>query len=286
MGRLIGSVGLSPGSDSGFDLDTKGQIHGYSTTQYALPVGSNDQIVYADSSATGGLSYGASAKSTLTTTGDLLVASGANTLSRIGAGTSGDVLTSTGAGSVPTYQTPGGGGAWTLIDEITNGDASDLTFGSVGGSDLSGFNWCRVLLTTTSTGSGDYGNINFFNNTTTVNSGYYSQGMFGSRVVAIAYTTENSIAWFPLFFSDGTPASCVGLDMMFSVVSNGLGSNNHIAYQKSNSNGGNGNSCEINDSTCTFTSASSIAGFQFVAGASGNALTPQAGTVNMSIFGS
>ena len=26
--KLIGSVGLAPGTDTGFDLDTKGQLHG------------------------------------------------------------------------------------------------------------------------------------------------------------------------------------------------------------------------------------------------------------------
>ena len=94
--RLIGSVGLKPGTDTGFDLDTKGQIHGYSDTQFALPVGTNDHVIYADSSATSGLAYGASAKSVLTTAGDLLVASGANTLSRLARGADNYVLTMNG----------------------------------------------------------------------------------------------------------------------------------------------------------------------------------------------
>jgi len=90
--RLIGSVGLKPGTDTGFDLDTKGQIHGYSDTQFALPVGTNDHVIYADSSATSGLAYGASAKSVMTTAGDLLVASGANTLSRLARGSDNQTL--------------------------------------------------------------------------------------------------------------------------------------------------------------------------------------------------
>ena len=32
--RLIGSVGLKPGTDTGFDLDTKGQIHGLNNAFY------------------------------------------------------------------------------------------------------------------------------------------------------------------------------------------------------------------------------------------------------------
>ena len=58
--RLIGSVGLKPGTDTGFDLDEKGQIHGYSDTQFALPVGDDDQILSADSSTASGLKWIAS----------------------------------------------------------------------------------------------------------------------------------------------------------------------------------------------------------------------------------
>ena len=58
--RLIGSVGLKPGTDTGFDLDEKGQIHGYSDTQFALPVGDDDQILSADSGEASGLKWIAS----------------------------------------------------------------------------------------------------------------------------------------------------------------------------------------------------------------------------------
>jgi hypothetical protein len=55
--RLIGSVGLKPGTDTGFDLDEKGQIHGYSDTQFALPVGDDDQVLTADSGEDSGLKW-------------------------------------------------------------------------------------------------------------------------------------------------------------------------------------------------------------------------------------
>ena len=58
--RLIGSVGLKPGTDTGFDLDTKGQIHGYSDTQFALPVGDDDQVLTADSGEASGLKWATS----------------------------------------------------------------------------------------------------------------------------------------------------------------------------------------------------------------------------------
>jgi len=55
--RLIGSVGLKPGTDTGFDLDTKGQIHSYSDTQFALPVGDDNQILSSLASEASGLKW-------------------------------------------------------------------------------------------------------------------------------------------------------------------------------------------------------------------------------------
>ena len=59
--RLIGSVGLAPGSDEGTDLTTKGDIHGYSTSNTRIPIGDNDQILTADSSEALGLKWAAAA---------------------------------------------------------------------------------------------------------------------------------------------------------------------------------------------------------------------------------
>ena len=55
--RLIGSVGLKPGTDTGFDLDEKGQIHGYSDTQFALPVGDDNQVLTSLASEPSGLKW-------------------------------------------------------------------------------------------------------------------------------------------------------------------------------------------------------------------------------------
>jgi len=55
--RLVGSVGLAPGSDEGTDLTTKGDLHGYSTTNTRIPIGDNDQILTADSSEALGLKW-------------------------------------------------------------------------------------------------------------------------------------------------------------------------------------------------------------------------------------
>ena len=129
--KFIGSAALTPSSDSGFDLDTKGQLHGYTSTQYALDVGTNNFVIYADSTTSSGLAYGASAKSVLTGAQDILYSSAANTLARLAAGTSGDVLTTKGTGSAPTWETPSGG-AWTeLYNNTLTSTAAEIDTGTI-----------------------------------------------------------------------------------------------------------------------------------------------------------
>ena len=69
-------------------------------------VGTNNQILYADSTQTNGVVWAAGSKSTLTTTGDILYASAANTLARLGIGTSGQVLTV--SGGIPSWASASG----------------------------------------------------------------------------------------------------------------------------------------------------------------------------------
>ena len=61
--KFIGSAALTPSSDTGFDLDTKGQIHGYTSTQYALDVGNDSDILVCDSGEASGLKYTANTTS-------------------------------------------------------------------------------------------------------------------------------------------------------------------------------------------------------------------------------
>ena len=79
-------------------------MHGFSTVNAAISVGSDDTQIYADSGNANGISYGSSPKSLMGTTGDILSASSANTLSVISPTTSGHVLTSNGATTLPTFQ--------------------------------------------------------------------------------------------------------------------------------------------------------------------------------------
>jgi hypothetical protein len=76
-------------------------------TPARLAVGTNNQVVMADSAQATGLKYANEATATLTTTGDTLYASGANTLARLAIGSTSQVLTV--AGGVPTWATPASG---------------------------------------------------------------------------------------------------------------------------------------------------------------------------------
>jgi len=68
----------------------------------------------------------ASSTSTLSGTGDILYSSGANTLARLGIGSTDDVLTV--AGGVPTWASAGGGGAWTSEGTYTAPDDNQTDF--------------------------------------------------------------------------------------------------------------------------------------------------------------
>jgi len=107
-------------------LTTKGDLATWNTARVRKGVSvTNYTGLQADSAIADGLTYGATARSTLTGIGDLCASSAANTLTRIAASTSGHVLTSNGVGVLPTYQAAGGG-LWEAIAdyEATSAEAS------------------------------------------------------------------------------------------------------------------------------------------------------------------
>jgi hypothetical protein len=64
------------------------------------------------------------------TDGELITWSAAGAPTTVAVGTAAQVLTSNGAGAAPTFQTAGGGGAWTLIESQTASSSATLEFTS------------------------------------------------------------------------------------------------------------------------------------------------------------
>ena len=98
-------------------------------TKQAVVSGVNDtEIGYLDgvTSAIQTQLDAKTAKSTLSTTGDIYYASSANTPARLGIGSTGQVLT--GAGGVPSWATPAGGGGKVLqVVYATNASSKSVT---------------------------------------------------------------------------------------------------------------------------------------------------------------
>jgi len=178
----------------------------------------------------------------------------------------------------------GASGAFTLLESRVN--ASSIDFGSVGGADLSGYNFCKVIGSFVTAAAGDYFCLSFTNNTTTVST-YSSQGLFGTRSIPVSWLTSNSGAQNILAYTDGTPPSAITFQMDFSVTSasGALAANNHFCHQTCSANGGNGNTAEYNTSVVTFPSTSDVSGIVAISGPSGGIISPVSNSVQMSIFG-
>jgi len=104
------------------------------TLNYINPTSATDnQVLTRDNVATGKVKWANSPANTLTTTGDILYASAANTPARLAAGTSGYVLTANGAGVAPSYQAATSGGM-TLIATSGTLSGASYTFSSIPGT--------------------------------------------------------------------------------------------------------------------------------------------------------
>jgi hypothetical protein len=121
-GGTSGTVTLTNGMATA--ITTKGDliVGTGSGTFVREPVGTNNQVLMADSAQAEGVKYANEATATLTTTGDLLYASAANTLARRGIGSTGQVLTV--SGGVPDWTT------------ISAGAYTQLATGSLSGTSV------------------------------------------------------------------------------------------------------------------------------------------------------
>jgi len=132
------TVGRIPSVEGGIQptlLTTKGDIIVATgdATLVRQGVGTNNQVLMADSTQADGVKWAAEATATLTTTGDTLYASGANTLARRAIGSTGQVLTV--SGGLPTWATPAGGTiSWTQVGTSSSTGAS-VTISSLGSYD-------------------------------------------------------------------------------------------------------------------------------------------------------
>jgi hypothetical protein len=117
-------------------LTAKGDLFGYSTTQARVPVGTNGQVLTADSAETTGVKWAtptAGMTNPMTTTGDIIYSSSGSTPARRGIGSTGQVLTV--SGGVPTWATPAGGTiSWTEVGTSSSTGAS-VTISSLGSYD-------------------------------------------------------------------------------------------------------------------------------------------------------
>lgn len=131
IGRVPGETGIQPGI-----VTTKGDliVATGNASVVRQGVGSNNQVLMADSAQADGVKWADEATATLTTTGDILYASAANTLARRAIGSTGDVLTV--SGGVPTWATPSSGSMTLLSTTTLSGSSTTISSISASYTDL------------------------------------------------------------------------------------------------------------------------------------------------------
>jgi len=140
--------------------------------------------------------WSASSTSVLGTTGDILSASSANTLSAISPSTSGHVLTSNGATTLPSFQAvAGGGGAFTELFSQVAGTGIDV--GGTADTTFDDYNFIYVsylLQNYRASGTQDANvTIHFYDNSAEIGgtANYLSEGVeFGSTLVGLSVSSS------------------------------------------------------------------------------------------------
>jgi len=145
-GTWLAAPTIPPETLSASIVDAKGDLIAASAadTVARLPVGTNNQVLTADSAQTLGVKWatpatapGVAADTIWDTKGDLVVASAADTAAKLPVGTNNQVLTADSAQTLGVkWATPagGGGGAVALINTITRASAGTIDFSSIPGT--------------------------------------------------------------------------------------------------------------------------------------------------------
>lgn len=116
-------------------LTTKGDVYGFDTAGARIPIGTNNQVLTADSTQALGLKWATPATSPLTTKGDLFGYDTAN--ARLPVGTNNQVLTADSAQTLGVkWATPSGATkSYSLLSTTSLTAASTITVSSLGGYD-------------------------------------------------------------------------------------------------------------------------------------------------------
>jgi len=200
-------------------LTTKGDLLVYNTvdSETRLPVGTNDYVLAADSSATNGLDWQQLATAGIAdnavtlgkledgTQGDILYYGASGAPTRLGFGTSGDVLTTAGTGANPAWATPTTGDITSVVagSGLTGGATSGAATLTVGAGTGITVNTSDVALTNTAV---SYGGISvalgasdatpafdlsdataYTGDSSLVTTGTIASGTWNGTAVALAY---------------------------------------------------------------------------------------------------
>ena len=107
-GLISGAFAEQSAHTGGIDLSAKGDMHGYSDDDARIPISTNNFSLLCDSAQSLGLKWAASPTSLLSAAGDILYASGANTLAKLAKGDNDKVLTL--KSGLPSWESAAGGG--------------------------------------------------------------------------------------------------------------------------------------------------------------------------------
>lgn len=197
-------------------LDAKGDLISATAadTPARLAVGSNNQILMADSAQSTGLKWAASATSTLTAKGDLLTATAANTIARLGVGADGTTLVADSAQSTGLKWAAASAAAFVgclakgNTQTISNNTDTTISFGNADVYDTDNFhdtttNNSRITIPT---GKGGYyliyGNVTWANNNANARAVYlYKNGVRADQVYVYWYGSGAAQSYYTQAFS-------------------------------------------------------------------------------------